>query len=239
MRRILPRSAKERLRAMARVLLGLDIRFANSREFDIRRYELDATHIRRFFHFEQLLRQIDDVEGHIVECGVGPGRSIFAFSIITQSMTRPREIWGFDTFEGIPPPSAEDGKSNAQKTGWWNHPRRQVVELLEFNGIERSFIIEKIRFVPGVFSESLPMYNGGPIALLHLDIDFYESYMTALEALYDHVAQGGIIAFDEYLKPVWPGATQAVDEFFADRPEEIVRSQVTDLYYVVKGSSPS
>lgn len=239
MRRILPRSAKERLRAMARVLLGLDIRFANSREFDIRRYELDATHIRRFFHFEYLLKQIDGVEGNIVECGVGPGRSIFAFSIITQSMTRPREIWGFDTFEGIPPPSAEDGKSNAHKTGWWNHPRRQVVELLEFNGIDTSFIAENIRFVPGLFSDTLLDYNGGPIALLHLDIDFYESYKTVLESLYDHVAPGGIIAFDEYAKPVWPGATQAVDEFFANRPEEIVKSPITDLYYVVKSDATS
>ena len=238
MRRILPRSAKERLRAMARVLLGLDIRFANSREFDIRRYELDATHIRRFFHFEFLLKQIDDVEGHIVECGVGPGRSIFAFSIITQSMTRPREIWGFDTFEGIPPPSIEDGKTNAHKTGWWSHSQKQVVELLQFNGIDRSFIAENIKLVPGGFSKSLPEYDGGPIALLHLDIDFYESYKTVLEALYDHVAPGGIIAFDEYLKPVWPGATQAVDEFFADRPEEIVKSPVTELYYVVKVGSP-
>ncbi len=238
MRRILPRSAKERLRAMARVLLGLDIRFANSWEFDIRRYELDATHIRRFFHFEYLLKQIDDVEGHIVECGVGPGRSVFAFSIITQTLTRPRQIWGFDTFKGILPPSTEDGKSNAHKTGWWNHPRRQVVELLQFNGIDQSFITDNIKLVPGEFSESLPVYDGGPIALLHLDIDFYESYKTALESLYCHVAPGGIIAFDEYLKPVWPGATQAIEEFFADRPEEIVRSPVTELYYVVKIDSP-
>lgn len=239
MRKILPRSAKERLRAMARVLLGLDIRFANSREFDIRRYELNATHIRRFFHFEYLLKQIDGVEGNIVECGVGPGRSIFAFSIITQSMTRPREIWGFDTFEGIPPPSLEDGESNTHKTGWWNHPRRQVAQLLEFNGIDQTFIADNIRFVPGLFSETLPTYGGGPIALLHLDIDFYESYWTALESLYDHVAPGGIIAFDEYHKPVWPGATQAVDEFFADRPEEVLKSPVTDLYYVVKSGSAS
>ncbi len=224
---------------MARVLLGLDIRFANSRKYDIRRYELDATHIRRFYHFEYLLKQIEDVEGHIVECGVGPGRSIFAFSIITQGMTRPREIWGFDTFEGIPPPSSEDGESNSHKTGWWNHPRRQVAQLLEFNGIDRTFIADKIRFVPGLFSETLSTYGGGPIALLHLDIDFYESYWTALESLYDHVVPGGIIAFDEYLKPVWPGATRAVNEFFADRPEGVLKSPVTDLYYVVKSGSVS
>ena len=224
---------------MARVLLGLDIRFANSREFDIRRYELNAAHIRRFFHFEHLLKQIDSVEGNIVECGVGSGRSIFAFSIISQTMTRPREIWGFDTFEGIPPPSTEDGKFNEHKTGWWSYPRRQVVELLEFNGIAPTFIAENIRFVSGLFSDTLPEYNSGPIALLHLDIDFYDSYKTVLESLYDQVAPGGIITFDEYRKPVWPGATQAVDEFFAERPEEIIKSPVADRYYVIKSRSVS
>ena len=219
---------------MARILLGLDIRFANSRKFDIRRYELDATHIRRFFHLEYLLRQIDHVEGRIVECGVGPGRTIFAFSLITQSLTRPRKIMGYDTFEGIPAPGEEDGKANAHKVGWWNHSRQQVVELLEFNGIERDFIAENIEFTPGKFCESLSSYDGGPIALLHLDIDLYESYVSALNSLYQYVAPGGIVAFDEYRKPIWPGATQAVDEFFADRPENVVKSPVTELFYVVK-----
>ena len=234
MRRILPRTAKEKLRAFARIVLGLDIRFARSREFDIWRYEMDSKYARRLFHFEHLLKQVDHIEGRIVECGVGPGRSIFAFSIISQCLTRPREIWGFDTFEGMPPPRIEDGKSNAHKGGWWNHSQRHVVELLQFNGIDRSFISENITFVPGRLSDSMSAYDGVPIALLHLDVDFYDSYRTALESLYDYVAPGGIIAFDEYRDPTWPGATRAIDEFFTDRPEEILKSPIIDLYFVAK-----
>ena len=44
------------------------------------------------------------------------------------------------------------------------------------------------------------------------------------------------MAFEEYRRPVWPGATRAVDEFFADRKESPVNSDVADLYYVVKGT---
>ena len=239
MRRILPRSTKERLRVFARVVLGLDIRFARSREFDIWCYEMDARYTRRLFHFEHLLKKVDHIEGRIVECGVGPGRSIFAFSIISQCLTRPREIWGYDTFEGMPSPGVEDGKSNAHKGGWWNHPQRHVVDLLQFNGIDRTFIAENVTFIPGRLSDTLPGYDGVPIALLHLDVDFYKSYRTALESLFDNVAPGGIVAFDEYRDPIWPGATSAIDEFFADRPEEIAKSPVTDLYYVVKMERPS
>ena len=195
---------------------------------------MNVKYTSRLLHFEQLLRQLEDVEGRIVECGVGPGRSIFAFSIVSQSLARPREIWGFDTFEGLPPPTAEDGKSNSHKTGWFSYSEGQVAELLQFNGIDRTFISDNIRFFPGTFSESLPAYDGGTIALLHIDVDFYDSYKTALEHLWESVAPGGIAAFDEYRSPTWPGATQAIDEFFADRPEEIVKSPVTDLYYVVK-----
>ena len=234
MRRILPRTMKERLRTFARVGLGLDIRFARSRKFDLQPYQMDTKHSRRMLHFEYLLKQVEDVEGRIVECGVGPGRSIFAFSMITQTVTRPREIWGFDTFEGIPPPTGEDGSANAHKAGWWNHSQRHVVELLKYNGLDESYISSNLTFVPGVFSESLATYDGEAIALLHLDVDFYDSYRTALEHLYDHVATGGIIAFDEYGKTTWPGATRAVDEFFAGRAEEITRSPVTGLYYVAK-----
>ena len=239
MRRVLPRTLKERFRTLARVGLGLDIHFAQSRKFDIQPYEMDAKYSRRLLHFEYLLKEVEDIEGRIVECGVGPGRSIFAFSMITQTVTRPREIWGFDTFEGIPPPTGEDGSANAHKTGWWNHSQRHVVELLKYNGLDESYIHSYLTFVPGEFSESLPAYDGGAIALLHLDVDFYESYKTALEFLYDHVATGGAIAFDEYGSPTWPGATQAVDEFFASRSEEIRKSPVTSLYYVVKSPSDS
>ncbi len=239
MRKVVPRSVKERLRTFVRDVLGLDIRFARARGFDLNYYEMNIKYTTRLLHFEQLFGQIEDVEGRIVECGVGPGRSIFAFSLICQSLGHAREIWGFDTFRGLPPSTAEDGKSNAQKTGWFSYSQGQVAQLLRFNGIDQTFISENITFFPGTFNESLPNYDGGPIALLHIDVDFYESYKTALVLLWEFVAPGGIAAFDEYRNPTWPGATQAIDEFFADRPEEIVKSSVTDLYYVVKSSGTS
>ena len=180
------------------------------------------------------MREVEHVEGRIVECGVGPGRSIFMFSLLTQFVTCPREIWGFDTFEGMPPPTAEDGEANRDMAGVWKHPQQQVVGLLKHNGLDGAFIRDNVTFVPGLLTDSLPRYDGGPIALLHLDVDFYESYKTALELLWPYVAEGGIATFDEYLQDAWPGATQAIDEFFSGRPEQIVKSPIIDRYYVVK-----
>ncbi len=235
--RRLPGPIKQGLRKLVRSAFGLDIRLAESRDHDLRTYEGNFKHASRLLHFERLLRQAENVEGRIVECGVGPGRSIFAFSLLTQFVTRPREIWGFDTFEGMPQPTAEDGEANSNMAGVWRFQQDHVAGLLRHNGLNPEFIQDNIRFVPGLLEDTLPRYDGGPIAFLHLDVDFYESYKTALELLWPHVAEGGIVAFDEYLQDAWPGATQAIDEFFADRLEEVVKSDIADRYYVVKQRS--
>lgn len=234
MLRRLPHRVKQGLRKSLRVLFGIDLRFADNYNHEEMTYEGDSWYTRRLLHFEQMLRQVEHVDGRIVECGVGPGRSIFAFSILTQTVTRPRDIWGYDTFEGMPPPTAEDGEANAGRGGIWNYSRRRVNKLLEFNGLDRSFIKSRIRFKAGRLEDTLPRYDGEPIALLHLDVDFFSSYKVALERLWPYVATGGVVAFDEYKMDIWPGATQAIDEFFAKRPETIEKSPIHELHYVVK-----
>ena len=185
-------------------------------------------------HFQNLVQQIMPVEGSIVECGVGPGRSLFDFTVISRAADRPRRIYGFDTFEGLPDPTSEDGRWNARIGGIWSYSREHVRQELMLAGLDEETVSNGITLVPGEFSQTLPSYDGGTIALLHIDVDIYESYKTALEHLYDHVARGGIIAFDEYRSEHWPGATKAVDEFFDGKSETIIKSPLTDLYYTIK-----
>lgn len=184
-------------------------------------------------HFENLLDEIKEVDGVIVECGVGPGRSLFDFSVISEALEKPRHIYGFDTFEGLPAPTSEDGEWNVVSEGFWNNSQEQVREQLALAGLKEDFISSNITLVKGEFSQSLH-WETGPIALLHLDCDIYESYKVSLERLYTHVAPGGIIAFDEYRLDHWPGATRAIDEFFEDKPEIIVQSPVAEQYYTIK-----
>lgn len=122
------RKTKKRLHVIARRYFGLDVHSARHREFDLVPYIMDVHHARRLLHFERLLRQIEGVDGRIVECGVGSGRSIFMLSVITRRLARSREIWGFDTFQGMPPPGQEDGEHNAGREGIWAWEQYQVVE---------------------------------------------------------------------------------------------------------------
>ncbi|MDQ3275320.1 MAG: TylF/MycF family methyltransferase [Actinomycetota bacterium] len=55
----------------------------------------------------------------------------------------------------------------------------------------------------------------GPISVLRIDGDWYESVKTCLVELYDQVSRGGFVIFDDYF--VWEGCAVAVHEFLGER----------------------
>ena len=114
------------------------------------------------------------------------------------------------------------------------YSQEQVRENLLGRRTGRGFQLPTSSLLRGELRTTLPSYDAGPIALLHLDVDIYQSYRAALELLYDHVAPRGAIAFDEYRLEAWPGATKAIDEFFEGKPERIVRSPVAERYFTIK-----
>ena len=75
-------------------------------------------------------------------------------------------------------------------------------------------------------------------SFLHLDVDLYQSYIDCLDALYERVVSGGIIAIDEYLNgieyPKYPGGFKALEVFLKDKNDDICRDLKTGKYYIVK-----
>jgi len=226
--------AKDATKRFLRRFLGLDVRLARSRKYHLHTYTHNAKHVTRFMHFQHLLKALHDVEGHIVECGVGPGLSLFDFAMVSQAIGKGRHMYGFDSFEGLPDPTPSDGPWNVRSGGLFSYSVRHVQDELRLAGLKEEFIGAHITLIPGPFSATLPRYDKGPIALLHIDVDLYDSYRTVLENLYDYVVPHGIIAFDEYRQEPWPGATAAIDEFFSDKAEKPQRSELADRYYIVK-----
>ena len=227
--------AKDATKRLLRRTLGLDVSLTRSRRYHLRPFNHNVKHVARFMHFQDLLTRLQDVEGAIVECGVGPGLSLFDFVMIGNAIGKRRRVFGYDTFDGLPDPTLADGAQNTRSGGSFCYSMPHVRDQLLLAGLDEQLIDTSIAFVPGDFAATLPSYDNGPIALLHIDVDLYESYRTVLQTLYDHVVPGGIIAFDEYRQPQWPGATRAIDEFFDRQPEDIQRSELADRYYAVKG----
>jgi hypothetical protein len=153
------------------------------------------------------------VPGDIVECGTARGGSAALMALtLEQANDRERSVWVFDTFEGLPPPTADDPDFEIAKrfTGTCLGSLEDVSGLFSQLGLSR-----RTRFVKGLFQDTLPTAPVAQISVLHLDGDWYESMMSCLENLYDRVSPGGVIQIDDY--GFWEGARKAVHDFFDRR----------------------
>jgi O-methyltransferase len=152
------------------------------------------------------------IVGDVVECGSAKGGSAALMALTLRQLKAGRKLWLFDTFEGLPAPSSEDPDFELADlfTGTCIGTLNEVREL--FTRLE---VLEGVEFVKGLFQEVLPVTPVPPIAVLHIDGDWYESVRVCLEFLYDKVVPCGLIQLDDY--GYWKGARKAVDEFFDQR----------------------
>jgi Macrocin-O-methyltransferase (TylF) len=167
----------------------------------------------------------ESIEGAFVECGVAAGGSSALLAGCARRLGSSRRVWCFDTFTGMPEPGPEDRARNgvtAEESGWGtgtcSAPEASVLEAASLFGAADRIVIRK-----GLFQETLPIAAAeiGPIALLHLDGDWYDSTRVCLECLWHRVVPGGHIQVDDYGH--WEGCRRAVDEFLASQ------SKVTGL----------
>ena len=185
----------------------------------------------RMFCFRSMLDRVSHLRGDIVECGVSVGHGILYWALLCELTAQDRMIYGFDSFAGFPPSTGEDKKTDntfQTQRGDYSSPPELVMKVLEEGRISPSFVSQKVRLVRGFFEKTLQDYKG-TIALLHLDCDLYDSYHTCLSSLYSRVLTGGVVLFDEYDDANFPGAKQAVDEFFANKAERV--QTYSDLQY--------
>ena len=203
----------------------------------------------RFLYFKRCFDMIRELEGDIVECGVAQGRSLLMFGFLIRNSGRGGHLYGFDSFEGFPEPSSEDRddspesrRRNVQK-GDNKVPLNVTWQFLlnnltNMNGKrDEQFVNTHITLIKGYFNQTLLDYPGKQIALLHIDCDLYEGYLTVLETFYHRVVKGGLILFDEYNLKEWPGATKAVDSFFNkidDSDYKFIYDETIRRSYVVK-----
>lgn len=159
--------------------------------------------------------------GAFVECGVARGGCAALLATVAAADATPRVCWFFDSYEGLPEPTADDFADG--QTGDHIRPLpkgscygayEQVAELLfETFSLDR----DAIRLVKGWFQDTLAVEGSeiGPIAVLRVDGDWYESTRCVLDELYDQVSVGGHVIIDDYFSCY--GARRATDEFLAER----------------------
>jgi len=85
--------------------------------------------------------------------------------------------------------------------------------LAEFPGVS---------LLAGWIPERFPAVADRRFAFVHIDVDLYEPTRDSLAFFYPRMSAGGIVVCDDYGFTSCPGATRAVDEYLADRPEKMI-----------------
>jgi hypothetical protein len=168
------------------------------------------------------------IPGSFVECGVWRGGStmVAARTLLNLGSTS-RELYLFDTFEGMSAPTdadvmfdgqkASDLLSKSQKVeGPGNYWCVASLEDVKQNLGSVGYPKDKLHFVKGKVEETIPAQAPKQISILRLDTDWYESTAHELMHLFPLVASNGVVIIDDYGH--WQGARRAVDDFFDKAP---------------------
>jgi len=160
-----------------------------------------------------------DLPGDFAECGVaGGGSSALLAYIIKTHSKRNRRLYAFDTFEGMPRPTAADTHRgmDARFSGWGDGTCAAPVEsvLRAAAELQAEDVVVPVK---GLFADTLPRMRQeiGALCFLHLDGDWYESTKDILVNLFDQVVPDGYLQIDDY--GYWDGCRRAVHEFEAER----------------------
>ena len=154
----------------------------------------------------------------VCECGVYKGGQMMAAAnMLLQCKDLTRELYLFDTFDGMPHPGKYDIKVNAlSPKAWHANWCRSPLEEVKANMALVKYPQEKIHYIKGQVEKTLTKSTKiPPIAILRLDMDFYEPTKHALEILYPKISKGGYLIIDDY--GAWQGCRKAVDEYFGTK----------------------
>jgi O-methyltransferase len=200
--------------------------------------------------------ELSQVEGSIVECGVWRGGSIGLAALALKGIndTPKRHLHLFDSFDDIcAPDPTVDGERALQEfpgaqqrsPGAVPTPVKGAYDLYGGHGtvdacrklIESTiaYPAEYVHYHIGWFQKTVPekAHEIGPIALLRLDGDWYESTKVCLDHLYDLVSPRGFVIVDDY--GFYEGCRLAVDEFISNhKPRPFLHRVDSSCYYIQK-----
>ena len=168
----------------------------------------------------------EEVQGVFVEAGVGLGGSAILLAKL-KPLTGRLDL--YDIFSMIPPPGMKDGEDahrryeeicTGQSAGlggkiYYGY-MENLLNVVKTNLTEFGLNVEggDIQFISGLFEDTLHLKD--PVALAHIDCDWYDSVRVCIERLSAYLSPGGIIVFDDYSS--YSGCRRAVDEWLDREP---------------------
>jgi O-methyltransferase len=174
--------------------------------------ELNRPNTDRRWMLYQLLRLTQKVPGDTAECGVHLGSSSFLICQSNQQSGLNKTHHGFDSFEGLSKPTAEDGS-------YWKSGDLSVpVDVTKKNLSDFKNVKLYQGWIPTRFKE----VEQNKFSFVHVDVDILEPTRDSIEFFYPRLSNGGVFLCDDYGFTSCPGVTKTLDEFLKDKPEKMI-----------------
>lgn len=177
------------------------------RAFDLARnctLVLETRLMNIFLLFKFFLHRLET--GAIVEFGSYMGGSaIFMASLAARFLGR-TQVYGFDTFSGIPD---SNSAIDLHRAGEFKEAKLPAIrEYAARAGLTN------LHFIEGTFEQTIPrtIRDIGPIRLMHIDCDVGSSVGYCYESCKAHMVPGGYIVLDDPLTSTCLGAFEAMEE---------------------------
>ena len=196
---------------------------------------LTRSSLSQILFMSHLYSAIVNVHGIVIEFGNRWGRNLALFSTL-RNIFEPhnygRKIVGFDTFEGFPTTSPEDGKDQAVGVGALSVEvgyERYLNELLILHeAMSPRPHLRRFEVVKGNVEETLPVYlerhSETIVALAYFDMDLYQPTRAALKTILPYLTKGSVLGFDELCLQEFPGESAAVREVLDLSHHALIRS---------------
>lgn len=163
------------------------------------------------FQIYMAVKQTAKIKGEIAEVGVFRGGSA---KLICEAKEN-KELHLFDTFEGLPDLNQVDSPKKFHK----NQFSSSFDEVKDYL---KSY--QDVYFYKGLFPSTAGPITDKRFSFVHLDVDLYESTLECIKFFYSRMEKGGILISHDYRYA--PGVKKAFDEFFNDKPEPVIETEI-------------
>jgi O-methyltransferase len=171
-------------------------------------------------HIDYILKNLAsvlDLSGDVVELGCNVGVTSSYIKRFLTEIKSDKELHVYDSFEGLPPKTAEDGATPCEKG-------HSAVSVEQFKKTFADAGVELPVINKGFFGDLADDKYPEKICFAFFDGDFYGSIMDSFKKVYDKMTPGGIVLIHDYEYAPFPGVKKACDDFLRDKPEVIVRN---------------
>jgi predicted O-methyltransferase YrrM len=148
---------------------------------------------------------------NVIEYGTYRGGGALFMAMLLKDLYPGAKVWALDTFEGMPEVNANVDLPPPDDFADTN------LDTIRFTAEQLG--LDNVTFVKGLIQDTAAgVYaQAGGFGLAHIDVVLHSAVQYAQDSIWNVMAPGGYLVYDDATEPTCPGATRAVEEMIEGR----------------------